>query len=69
MNESMSYETASRKLQDLVDQLDNDEIKLEELAEKIKEAKALIDFCTAKLRTIESSVKSATGESQAEDHS
>ena len=63
MNESMSYETASRKLQHLVDQLDNDEIKLEELAEKIKEAKALIDFCAAKLRTIEDSVKSVTGES------
>jgi exodeoxyribonuclease VII small subunit len=63
MNKAMSYKEASRKLHDLVDQLDNDDIKLEDLAEKIKEAKTLIEFCTDKLRTIEDSVKSATEES------
>jgi exodeoxyribonuclease VII small subunit len=65
MKEYKTYEEASQKLHELVNLLDNDEIKLEDLAEKIKEARDLIEFCTTKLRLIEDSVKSATQEGEA----
>ncbi len=55
----LTYNKAHEKLSMLVDLIEDDAIQLDTLAEKVKQAKDLIDFCEAKLRTIDNEVKSA----------
>lgn len=49
----MTYEKAMSELQALTDQLQNEEIGIDQLAEKIVKAKELILFCREKLRSTE----------------
>jgi exodeoxyribonuclease VII small subunit len=53
MNQPLTFDTAFGKLKKLVDQIEDDEIQLDTLAEKVNEANELIQFCESKLRTIE----------------
>jgi exodeoxyribonuclease VII small subunit len=53
MNQQLTFDTAFSQLKKLVDQIEDDEIQLDTLAEKVDEANALIQFCESKLRTIE----------------
>ncbi|WHZ07660.1 MAG: hypothetical protein OJF59_001413 [Cytophagales bacterium] len=55
----MTYNKAYNDLSKLVDQIEDDKIQLDNLADKVKQAKELIDFCEAKLRTIDKDVKAA----------
>lgn len=53
MNQQLTFDTAFSELKKLVNQIEDDEIQLDTLAEKVNEANELIQFCESKLRTIE----------------
>ncbi len=59
MKKELSYKQAYAKLEELVGQLEDGDIQLEELAEKVKQANALIEICEVKLRKIDAEVKDA----------
>lgn len=50
------YEESFLELQQIVSELEDGEISVDELAEKIKRAAELIDFCKNKLKTTEEDV-------------
>lgn len=56
---NLTYNKAYSELSKLVDQIEGDKIQLDTLADKVKQAKELIDFCETKLRTIDKDVKTA----------
>ena len=55
----LTYNEAYTKLSKLVDQIEDDNIQLDTLAEKVKQAKELIDYCETKLRSIDQNVEAA----------
>ena len=56
METDLTYDEAFAGLQKLVRQIENEDIQLDTLADKVKEANELIKFCEAKLRVIETDV-------------
>lgn len=54
--EKLKYEEALQKLQDIVGMLERKEIKIDDLADKVKEAKELVDFCRKKLDSTEEEI-------------
>jgi exodeoxyribonuclease VII small subunit len=56
---NLTYNKAYQDLSKLVDEIGDEKIKLDTLADKVKQAKELIDFCETKLRTIDNDVKAA----------
>ena len=44
-----TYSQAMERLEKIVRQIDNNELDIDTLSEKIKEANEIIDFCTEKL--------------------
>ena len=44
-----TYSQAIERLEKIVRQIDSNELEIDELSEKIKEANEIIDFCTGKL--------------------
>lgn len=57
MNQEITYSQAQQKLEEMVAQMENNEIDLETLSQKLVEAKALVKLCETKLRKIEDSLK------------
>lgn len=53
MEEEMNYKNAFEELQEIVTEIEQGEISVDELSEKIKRATALIKFCKLKLTTTE----------------
>ncbi len=53
MKKEITYKEAYTKLEALVEELENGDIALEQLANKIKEAKDWIAICEKKLRKVE----------------
>lgn len=56
---NLTYNQAYSELSKLVDQIEDDKIQLDTLADKVKQAKILIDYCETRLRTIDKEVTSA----------
>lgn len=56
INDKLSYSQAQQKLEEMVVQMENNEIDLETLSEKLIEARALVKLCETKLRKIEQSI-------------
>ncbi len=56
---NLTYNEAYSKLSTLVDEIEDDKIQLDTLAEKIKQARELIDYCETRLRVIDHDVASA----------
>jgi exodeoxyribonuclease VII small subunit len=54
-----SYDAAMQELQTLVGQLQNDQISVDDLAEKVRRASELIRACREKLRQTEEEVTDA----------
>ena len=52
----LKYEVALERLQEIVNLLEQKEIKIDELADKVKEAKALVEFCREKLDKTEEEI-------------
>ena len=55
----MTYDQAYKKLEKILDKLQNEEISLDQLTSKVTEATQLIEYCKTKLRTIEVDLKKA----------
>ena len=55
----LTYNQAYSQLEALVIEIESDAIQLDTLADKVKQANALIQLCEAKLRTIEKEVTDA----------
>lgn len=48
-NNAKNYEEAIASLQEILKQVENNELGIDQLAEKLKEAKTLIAYCKEKL--------------------
>jgi exodeoxyribonuclease VII small subunit len=59
MKTNLTYSKAYTELEKLVEQIEDNKIQLDTLADKVKQAKKLIKFCENKLRTIETEVNEA----------
>jgi exodeoxyribonuclease VII small subunit len=57
MSQEITYSKAQQKLEEMVAQMENNEIDLETLSQKLVEAKALVKLCEVKLRNIEDSIE------------
>ena len=55
--ENTSYEAAFTELQELISDIENGEISVDQLSEKVKRASVLIQFCKDKLRAAELDVE------------
>jgi exodeoxyribonuclease VII small subunit len=53
---SLSYEEAYKKLAEIAKSIESENISVDVLAEKVKEAAALIEICQTKLRSTETEV-------------
>jgi len=56
MNDSTNYTEAYEELQRIVSEIENGEISVDELSEKVKRATQLIRICKLKLTTTEEDV-------------
>ncbi len=59
-----NYSQAVERLEAIVRQIDNNELEIDQLAEKIKEANELIAFCSGKLTRADREVEKLLGEKQ-----
>ncbi|MBQ6037708.1 MAG: exodeoxyribonuclease VII small subunit [Bacteroidaceae bacterium] len=57
MKKKETYTQSIQRLEQIVQQIDSGELDIDELAEKIKEAKAIIAFCTEKLTHVDKEVE------------
>ncbi len=53
MEKTKTFDEAWAELEQLVEDIEDETIPLEELAEKVKKARALISYCEKRLRQIE----------------
>jgi len=56
-NKELTFSEAQLKLEEIVSKIESNEIDLEALSIKLKEAKELVKFCEEKLRTFEENTK------------
>ena len=54
--EQQTYESAYAELKKIAAEIENESVSVDVLAEKVKRAAELIEFCQAKLRATESDV-------------
>lgn len=59
MENNLSYTEALSKLEEIVEQIEDDSIMLDTLTEKVMQANELIKYCEGKLRKIEEDVRDA----------
>jgi len=58
MESNLTYTEALSKLEEIVEQIEDDSIMLDTLTEKVAQANELIKYCESKLRSIEGDVRS-----------
>ena len=56
MNSPLTFDSAFQSLTDLVNEIEDDKIQLDTLAEKVKQANELIRYCEDSLRKIETDI-------------
>lgn len=64
---SITYQQAFDSLQKLVAEIEEEKIPLDQLSEKVEQAKSLVDVCTKRLRGIEEEVRKVSGEDWTEE--
>jgi exodeoxyribonuclease VII small subunit len=62
-NDNISYEKAYSELEAIINQLESDALSIELLAEKVSRAAYLLEFCSQKMRSIESDIQQIIGTS------
>jgi len=62
-NDKISYEKAYSELEAIINQLESDALSIELLAEKVSRAAYLLEFCSQKMRSIESDIQQIIGTS------
>lgn len=55
-NKQPSYNEAVQEIETIVEQLENNEADLDTLAEKVKRALTLLNFCSQRLRAVEDEI-------------
>jgi exodeoxyribonuclease VII small subunit len=63
MSKKLSYSKAKEQLDQIINDLENDQISIDELTKKVKEAKGLIELCKEKLRSTQAELTEAAPES------
>lgn len=56
-DQTLTYEIALQKLQEITTRLDRGQLNIDDLAATLKEANSLLTFCRQKLTTVEADVK------------
>ena len=56
MKKIKSYESALEELQQIVEELQMQEVNVDQLADKIKRAGVLVEYCKTRLRDVEADV-------------
>jgi len=56
MEKNLTYEGAMEELKEIALQIDNESVTVDVLAEKVKRASELIEFCQLKLKTTETEI-------------
>lgn len=69
MSESISYTDAFEELQQIVAEMEQGEITIDELSEKVKRAAFLIGVCKSKLTSVEADVNGILKDLNAPDKS
>lgn len=59
-----TYSQAISRLEQIVNQIDNNELDIDQLANHIKEANTLIAFCQSKLTKADAEIEKILGEKQ-----
>lgn len=59
-----TYSQAMARLEAIVRQVDNNELEVDELVEKIKEANAIIAFCSEKLKKADMEIEKMLADKQ-----
>ena len=59
-----TYSQAMARLEKIVNQIDNNELEIDQLAEKIKEANEIIAFCESKLTKADREIEKILAEKQ-----
>jgi exodeoxyribonuclease VII small subunit len=62
MSKQPTYESAYEELKEIASAIEDETITVDVLAEKLKRAAALIQFCKAKLKSTEDEVSKILGE-------
>jgi exodeoxyribonuclease VII small subunit len=57
-NEDLTYEIAFQELKEIAQEIENDSVTVDVLAEKVKRASVLIQFCQVRLRNTENEISS-----------
>lgn len=57
MSEELNYESAYSELKVILSDLQNDQVTVDVLTEKVKRAKVLLEFCRKKLADVDADVK------------
>ena len=66
-NKQLTYSEAIARLDEIVQLIDNNEVEIDQLADKIKEANKLIAFCSEKLIKAEREMEKLLAEKQETD--
>lgn len=61
-----TYSQAMQRLENIVSQIDHNELEIDTLAEKIKEANEIIAYCSDKLSKVDREVKKLLSDKQEE---
>lgn len=56
MESSLTYESAYSELKKIAEEIDNESVSVDVLAEKVKRASVLIEFCQKRLKTTEKEI-------------
>jgi exodeoxyribonuclease VII small subunit len=57
-----SYSKAMERLEEIVRQIDNNELEIDELADKLKEANEIVAYCSEKLNKVDKEIEKILGE-------
>ena len=63
----MTYEEAFSELRKIADEIENETVSVDVLAEKVKRASELINFCQSKLRSTEAEVSNIIKQMEKKD--
>lgn len=66
-NKQLTYSEAIARLDEIVQLIDNNEVEIDQLADKIKEVNKLIAFCSEKLTKAEKEMENLLAEKQETD--
>ena len=62
MKQGMTYEKAMKRLEEIVDKVENGQMDIDSLGGVLKEAQELVTFCRDKLTKVDAEIKKILGE-------